>query len=113
LERYSRELAKNGAEQESISRRAQIIINLIINEIDLKIMLTPVHTVPKMGVLSFQNRIVFTVPLTTSPADRVQSGGEEERGRSNMATPKYARENVLQDNDTRFVNTTNALTLLL
>ena len=65
-------------------------------------MYTPVHIVPKTGGAPIQKKgIAFTAPLTTSPRTR----GQKERNRSNMAVAKCARENVLQDKHTRFVNT--------
>jgi len=46
------------------------------------------------------------VSLSTSPVPAATVGIVEEMGRSNMAAVKCARENVLQDKDTRFVNNT-------
>jgi len=105
LERFSREVSTNGAEQESSSRRSQIIIKYL--SIKPIIKCRPLF-IPylKQGTLRPKYRNSFYCAAPHQPCTRGHSGKIEGRGRSNMAAANCARENILQDKDTRFVNIT-------
>jgi len=65
----------------------------------------PVHTVPERGGPSTETGDIFYCALLHEPRTSGHFGEVKGRGRSNMAATNCARENVLQDKDTRFVNT--------